>query len=92
MARVDGARAGDRARADPAGGRGVAALACGRVEEFPEDASQHGAEARAEEGTEPPWSEGAENRCGVHRVGSGNLLPIVRSVARRERVVQSEAN
>jgi len=41
------------------------------------DRSQGGAGGEADEAAELPWSGVAENRCGVHRVGSGDLLPIV---------------
>jgi hypothetical protein len=57
------------------------AAACGRIEEAAENRSQGGAGGEADEAAGLPWSGVAESRCGVHRVGSGNLLPIAKGHA-----------
>jgi len=52
-------------------------VAAVRVGESAEDRSWDGAEERADEGTGLPWAKVEGHRAGVHRVGSGDPLPIV---------------
>jgi hypothetical protein len=76
---VAGAGGRGGAQGDPGAGRDGVAAACGRIEEAAENRSQGGAGGEAGEAAGLPWSGVAENRRGVHRVGSGNLLPIVKA-------------